>query len=133
MAMSTDPGNVDPTDTGARGRQRDDYASRTARGVASGFSEASQAFSKEVDDVGGCSDLFGGVMAGVARANARFFDELASVIRRTTDDLEARDRDRDRIKASAIDYERLADLLAARLRQPGAAGPPPTGPATARP
>jgi hypothetical protein len=63
-------------------------------------------------------------VAGVIRANARLLDELATVVRQMSDGLSVRSR---AVANDELDYERLADLVAQRLR---AAGAPP---ATAEP
>ncbi len=118
---------------------RTDFTTRIARGVADGFTEASQAFSDELDETSGCADLVERSITGLIRANARFLDELASVLGRVGDDLI--DGDRDAEARMDIDYDRLAELVAEKLRRTGVQlptaqtgvkpPPPPGGDATA--
>jgi hypothetical protein len=93
----------------------EDTATRLTRGVVDGFTEASQAFSTELEGTNRFPELVGRSVAAVIRANARLLDEVATVVRRTADEWAERpppagDED--------FDYERLADLVAERLRPP---------------
>lgn len=98
---------------GPRDRTRRDASSTFARGMADGFTEASQAFTDQVADTATCTDLVGGVFAGFLRANGRFLEEMATVSRRLTDGLAYVDPEVG--SPSTIDYERLADLVATRI------------------
>jgi len=100
--MSTDSGD-------------EDRATRVARGVVDGFTEASQAFSAELQGANRFPELMGRSLAAVIRANARLLDEVATVVRRTADEWAERPR---RPADEDFDYERLADLVAARLAAP---------------
>jgi hypothetical protein len=127
MAMPPDSDLIDPVPPrGRRRRRSSDPTRRMARGMAEGFAEASQAFADELEDTDDCADLIENAMAGFIRANARFLDELAGTIRRTADDLDVRSRRR----GDEIDYELLAEMVAARLRGPTVVTPPtpPTAP-----
>lgn len=111
---------IDSGVPGARRRRESGFA----RGLADGFSEASQAFSKELSDTSTCGELVESVIAGVLRANGRFLDELASTSRRVSSDV------RSGPEGMADDYlVRLADLIADRI----VAVQPPTPSSTGRP
>ena len=90
----------------------EDIPTRLTRGVVDGFTEASEAFSHEIEGTSRFPDLMGRSVAGVIRANARLLDELATVVRQTSDVLSVRSRT---VANDEIDYERLADLVAQRL------------------
>jgi hypothetical protein len=90
----------------------EDMATRFTRGVVDGFTEASQAFSHELEGTNRFPELMGRSVAGVIRANARLLDEVATVVRQASDGLGERPR---RPADDDFDYERLADLVAARL------------------
>jgi len=91
----------------------EDMPTRLTRGVVDGFTEASEAFSQELEGTNRFPDLMGRSVAGVIRANARLLDELATVVRQMSDGLSVRSR---AVANDEIDYERLADLVAQRLR-----------------
>lgn len=97
----------------------EDKTTRFARGVVDGFTEASEAFSRELEGTSRFPDLMGRSVAGMIRANARLLDELATVVRQVTDGLAVRPGTPTR---EEIDYERLADLVAERLSAKGSAG-----------
>jgi hypothetical protein len=88
MSTSTAP-ESDPMGEGYAARLDEDMPTRFTRGVVDGFTEASEAFSNELEGTNRFPDLMGRSVAGVIRANARLLDEL--------------------------DYERLANLVAQRL------------------
>jgi hypothetical protein len=88
-------------------------STRLTRGVVEGFTEASEAFSNELEDTDRFPDLLGRSVAGVIRANARFLDELATVVRQMSDELSVRSR---AAADEELDYERLADLVVRRLQ-----------------
>jgi hypothetical protein len=121
--ISEATGAPDPDATGAPRRHGTRYssasgnaptaASAAARGLADGFTEASQAFSDEVAGTSTYVDLFEGLFAGFLRANGRFLEEMATVSRRLTDDL--LDSGRSATAPPDLDYPRLADLVAARM------------------
>jgi len=90
----------------------EDVSTRLTRGVVDGFTEASQAFSHELEGTNRFPDLMGRSVAGVIRANARLLDELATMVRQMSDGLSVRSQAAANDK---IDYERLADLVAQRL------------------
>lgn len=90
----------------------EDISTRLTRGVVDGFTEASEAFSHEIEGTNRFPDLMGRSVAGVIRANARLLDELATVVRQMSDGLSVRSRGG---ANDEIDYERLADLVAQRL------------------
>ena len=97
----------------------EDVSTLLTRGVVDGFTEASEAFSHELQGTDRFPDLMGRSVAGVIRANARLLDEMATVVRQMSDGFSMRARanaadgglDRDE-----LDYERLADLVAQRLK-----------------
>jgi hypothetical protein len=91
----------------------EDVPTRLTRGVVDGFTEASEAFSHELEGTNRFPDLMGRSVAGVIRANARLLDELATVVRQVSDDFSVRSR---AVADHELDYERLADLVAQRLR-----------------
>jgi hypothetical protein len=96
-----------------QGNSDEDLTTQFTRGVVDGFTEASQAFSKELEGTNRFPDLMGRSVAGMIRANARLLDEVATVVRQASDGLATRSRtpaDED------FDYDRLADMVAARLR-----------------
>jgi hypothetical protein len=95
----------------------EDVPTRLTRGVVDGFTEASEAFSHELEGTSRFPDLMGRSVAGLIRANARLLDELATVVRQVSDGFSVRSR---AIADDELDYERLADLVAQRLRSPQA-------------
>jgi hypothetical protein len=105
------------TEERRHGSLDEDLATRLTRGVVDGFSEASQAFSNELQGTHRFPELMGRSLAAVIRANARLLDEVATVVRRTADEWAERPR---RSAEEDFDYERLADLVAARLSSPAA-------------
>jgi hypothetical protein len=112
MSTSTAP-ESDPMGEGYAARLDEDMPTRFTRGVVDGFTEASEAFSHELEGTNRFPDLMGRSVAGVIRANARLLDELATVVRQMSDGLSVRSQ-----AAAAkdeLDYERLADLVAQRL------------------
>ena len=64
-------------------------------------------------------------VAGVIRANARLLDEMATMVRQMSDGMSLRAASASASESAAtdgdLDYERLADLVADRLRAAGAA------------
>jgi hypothetical protein len=82
-----------------------------------GFIEASEAFSHELEGTDRFPDLMGRSVAGVLRANARLLDELATVVRQMSDGYSVRSQ---AVANDELDYERLADLVAQRLRSTAA-------------
>src|SRR5579859_1903343 len=124
MSFETDPltDHESPrsSDTRRSDRSRPDEteaAARVVRGIADGFTEASQAFSNEIEGASGYADLTERLIGGVIRANGRFLDELAGVLRRATDEVADSTSDlcvlrRSAVRTDDIDYERLADLVA---------------------
>jgi hypothetical protein len=107
-----DEGNSDREQAGL-GSPDEDLTTRFTRGVVDGFTEASQAFSRELEGTNRFPDLMGRSMAAMIRANARFLDEVATVVRQASDGFAARSRT---LADEDFDYERLADMVAARLR-----------------
>src|SRR5262245_10138537 len=96
----------------------DDVPTLLTRGAVDGFTEASEAFTHELQGTDRFPDLMGRSVAGVNRANARLLDELATVVRQMSGGFSARagaaaDGSLDR---GELDYERLADLVAQRLK-----------------
>jgi hypothetical protein len=122
--MSTSP---EPDDELIRERYAtsldEDVATKLTRGVVDGFTEASHAFSHELEGTNRFPDLMGRSVAGVIRANARLLDELATMVRQMSDGLSLRTASASESAATDgdLDYERLADLVADRLRAAGAA------------
>jgi hypothetical protein len=94
----------------------EDLPTRFTRGVVDGFTEASQAFSNELEGTNRFPDLMGRSVAGMIRANARLLDEVATVVRQASDGFVARSRT---VADEDFDYERLADMVAERLRASG--------------
>ena len=74
-----------------------------------GFTEASQAFSHELEGSSRFPELMGRSVAGVIRANAWLLDEVATVVRQAADEFGERPR---RSAPDEFDYERLADMVA---------------------
>ena len=135
--MSSDTGSDDElipngTDEGPaaegdrRSFPREDTATRLTRGVVDGFTEASQAFSRELEGTNRFPELMGRSLAGMIRANARLLDEVATIVR------QAADGGGQAPATGDLDYERLADLVAARLGS-SASGSAPADPASATP
>jgi hypothetical protein len=89
----------------------EDMTTRLTRGVVDGFTEASEAFSHELEGTNRFPDLMGRSVAGVIRANARLLDELATVVRQMSDGFSVRSQ-----AVANDDLERLADMVARRLR-----------------
>jgi hypothetical protein len=104
----------DPMREGYAARLDEDMPTRLTRGVVDGFTEASEAFSHELEGTNRFPDLMGRSVAGVIRANARLLDELATVVRQMSDGLSVRSQAA--AASNEIDYERLADLVAQRLK-----------------
>jgi hypothetical protein len=117
MPMSTSP------EPGAE-TTSDDVSALLTRGVVDGFTEASEAFSSELQGTDRFPDLMGRSVAGMIRANARLLDELANVVRQMSDGFSVRSRAAAEGRAygddadplATLDYERLADLVAQRLQ-----------------
>ena len=105
----------------------EDVATKLTRGVVDGFTEASNAFSHELEGTNRFPDLMGRSVAGVIRANARLIDELATMVRQMSDGLSLRTASASASASESattdgdLDYERLAELVADRLRAAGAA------------
>ena len=96
-----------------------DVSTLFTRGVVDGFTEASEAFSHELKGTDRIPDLMGRSVAGVIRANARLLDEMANMVRQMSDGYAVRQRaaaDGNVALNSDVDYERLADLVAQRLK-----------------
>ena len=116
---------------GYAARLDEDMPTRFTRGVVDGFTEASEAFSHELEGTNRFPDLMGRSVAGVIRANARLLDELATVVRQMSDGLSVRSQAA--VTKDELDYERLADLVAQRLSSMDAkANPADTQGSTAR-
>lgn len=113
MSTNTAP-DSDPMGEGYAARLDEDMPTRFTRGVVDGFTEASEAFSHELEGTNRFPDLMGRSVAGVIRANARLLDELATVVRQMSDGLSVRSQAA--AANSELDYERLADLVAQRLK-----------------
>ncbi len=111
------PGEGEAGERATQGSLDEDMATRLTRGVVDGFTEASQAFSNELEGTNRFPELMGRSVAGVIRANARLLDEVATVVRQASDGWGERPRP---LVADDIDYDRLADLIAARLSSAGA-------------
>jgi hypothetical protein len=89
----------------------EDMATRLTRNVVDGFAEASQAFSHELEGTQRFPQLVGRSVAAVIHANARLLDEVATMVRQASDEWAERPRPAE----DDFDYERLADMVAARL------------------
>jgi hypothetical protein len=100
------------SDDGVSTATDEDSAVRFTRGVVDGFTEASKAFSHELEGSSGVPELMGRSMAGVIRANARLLDEIATMVRNAADEWGERPRG----APDDFDYDRLADMVADRLR-----------------
>jgi hypothetical protein len=107
----------------------EDAATRLTRGIVDGFTEASQAFSHELAGTNRFPVLMGRSVAGVIRANARLLDEVADVVRHAADEWAERPPSAD---VDDFDYDRLADMVAARLNATGTAAGDAAQPDTAR-
>ncbi|HET6833486.1 MAG TPA: hypothetical protein VFH30_06430 [Acidimicrobiales bacterium] len=110
MSTSTAP-DGEPIREGYAMHLDEDMPTRLTRGVVDGFTEASEAFSHELEGTNRFPDLMGRSVAGVIRANARLLDELATVVRQMSDGLSVRSR-----AVADDELERLADMVAQRLR-----------------
>jgi hypothetical protein len=110
MSTSTAP-DGEPMREGYATHLDEDMPTRLTRGVVDGFTEASEAFSHELEGTNRFPDLMGRSVAGVIRANARLLDELATVVRQMSDGLSVRSR-----AVADDELERLADMVAQRLR-----------------
>lgn len=89
--------------------------------MVDGFTEASQAFSNGLEGTARFPEFVGRSLAGMMRANARLLDEAAAMIRRAADAWGERPQEP---ADDGFDYERLADLIAARLGAPASAPEP---------
>jgi hypothetical protein len=96
----------------------EDLATRVTRGVADGFAEASHAFSNELAGSNRIPELVGRSLAGVIRANAKLLDEVANVVRDASDGFGSHYTV---IDPETVDYDRLAALIAERLKAEAAA------------
>jgi hypothetical protein len=118
--MSTNTASEsDPIREGYAAHLDEDMPTRFTRGVVDGFTEASEAFSHELEGTNRFPDLMGRSVAGVIRANARLLDELATVVRQMSDGLSVRSQ---AVAHDELDYERLADLVAQRISSMDATG-----------
>jgi hypothetical protein len=109
----------------------EDIPTRLTRGVVDGFTEASEAFSRELAGTNQFPELMGRSVAGMIRATSRLLDEVATLVRQASDGLTAQSPSGSSGRSGArdeIDYERLATLVAARLSStepgPGATDAP---------
>ena len=82
-------------------------------GIAAASAAAFQALSARLNEDAGKTGLPLSLADGVLNGNARFFDELAVAARHAADRLRSGSPSP---ATSEIDYERLADLVAERLR-----------------
>jgi hypothetical protein len=116
MSTSTAP-DGEPIREAYAAHLDEDMPTRLTRGVVDGFTEASEAFSHELEGTSRFPDLMGRSVAGVIRANARLLDELATIVRQMSDGLSVRSQAVASARAGGdeLDYERLADLVAQRL------------------
>jgi hypothetical protein len=99
------------------GRRVQRANSALAEGLANGFVEASLAFSDEVQGSSSCGDVIESAAAGLLRANGRFLAELGTAVRRMSDELaDGRAEWGAAVtRSNNIDYDKLADLVAARM------------------
>jgi hypothetical protein len=88
--------------------------------IGEGVADASRAYVDELQDED--RDLLFASTVGVLRGSGRFLASLSQAIGDLADSVSRaeRDADRDAVRGAApeIDYERLADLVAARLNKP---------------
>jgi len=82
-------------------------------GLAAASAAAFQALSSKLNEEASSTGLPRSLAEGLLDGNARFFDELAVAARHTADRLRTSSPSS---ATSEIDYERLADLVAERLR-----------------
>lgn len=82
-------------------------------GLATASAAAFQALSAKLNEDAGGAGLPLSLAEGLMDANARFFDELAAAARHTAELLRSSSQGS---ATSEVDYERLADLVAERLR-----------------
>lgn len=82
-------------------------------GIAAASAAAFQALSAKLNEDAGKAGLPVSLAEGLLDGNARFFDELAVAARHTADLIRSSSQSSG---TSEIDYERLADLVAERLR-----------------
>ena len=127
MSTGTGPDD-DLTPAGGAPNRGEDTATRITRGVVDGFTEASQAFSHEIEGTNRFPELMGRSMAGVIRANARLLDEVATMVRQAADGWGEQSKPVD-----DLDYERLADLVAARIMAAGSGSASAEAPGAAPP
>ena len=83
-------------------------------GIAAASAAAFQALSAKLNENAGNAGLPINLAEGLLDGNARFFDELAVAARQTAELLRSGSQSS---ATSEIDYERLADLVAERLRK----------------
>jgi hypothetical protein len=126
--------NTNPT-TGEKTRDRrnffgldTDTAVNFHGGIAKAISEGFKAYADEVDTDNVYDFGVGGFLDGVVAGYSSLFEELAKTGRRMIDDARAartrrddrRDRSRPAVTTQPIDYERLAQLVAAELQKTAA-------------
>src|SRR5690349_1453226 len=125
------------TNTGTSEKTRDrrnlfgldtDTAVNFHGGIAKAISEGFKSYAVEVDAVNVYDFGVAGFLDGVVAGYSSLFEELAKTGRRMIDDVRAtrdrrserRDRSRPAVTTQPIDYERLAQLVAAELQKTAA-------------
>lgn len=93
------------------------------RGLAEAIAEGLRSFNDVLDSKESSRDLPTAFVDGVAEANARFYEEMASTTRRAFDRLKT-ERQETSTVVVGLDYEKLARLVAAELRKSGSASEP---------
>lgn len=103
-------------------------------GIANAVTSGIQVFNESLTDENiTARNLDNGFIQGSIAANARFFEELAKVPQRLYEDLRTSVADHRTQPPREFDYDSLATLVAAKLKQKGQpdtaapARPPPTG------
>jgi hypothetical protein len=86
------------------------------RGLAEAIAEGLRVFNDELDSADSSNDLPTAIVDGLAEANARFYEEMAATTRKAVDSLKTEDREPSTV-VIGLDYERLAQLVAAELRK----------------
>jgi hypothetical protein len=88
------------------------------RGVAEAIAAGLRSFNEVLDTEESSKDLPTAFVDGVAEANARFHEEMASTTRRAVERLKT-ERQEPSTVVVGLDYEKLARMVAAELRKSG--------------
>ena len=101
------------------------------RGVAEAIAAGLRSFNEVLDTEESAQDFPTAFVDGIAEANARFHEEMASTTRRAVEHLKTEREDTSTI-IIGLDYEKLARMVAAEMRK-SAASPGTAEPGTSNP